>query len=232
VGAVTRRAWSARSAVVLAFATGVVLWPSSAQAHPFGEPLTATISSATAGDGVRVTWRPGAPDDFVFLAAGLGVSDSDPAGDIGLMAVKRDADLLAASPAFARYVVDNISVSDGSGRCRGELAPLEHLIGDGVTVDFTCPHLTGAVDLSVTMMTDLHPAYRTLTTGPRGQRFVYGVDQPGHRWDLTGSATSSDPARSAAVQLGSVAGVLAALGAGVVWWRRGRSRSSRATRSV
>ncbi|UMG91148.1 hypothetical protein [Nocardioides sp. TF02-7] len=110
---------------------------------------------------------------------------------------------------------------------------------DGARLEFTCAVPVTAASVTVRTLTDLHPAYRTLATGPDGQRAVYGSTTETHRFELpAGPATSpaADPAdvedpatqaddhlgRSAALQLGGVLGalLLAGLTAALVARRR------------
>jgi hypothetical protein len=201
--------------------------PVAAQAHPFGSPLTATVTSNAAHDEVRVQWMPGASDDFIYLAVGLGLDDRDRSLEKGaLLYVKRDADRLAASPVFRDYLLEHVAVRSGGRPCVGRVVSTERIVADGVGLAFDCAAGSSQVDLAISMMTDLHPAYRTLATGPGGERFVYDVDHGEHRWDLAATAGVSDAARSAVVQLSLVLAVLA-VGAATALLVVRRRRASR-----
>jgi hypothetical protein len=197
--------------------------PSPAEAHPFGPPQTAEVS--TDRDQVLVRWRFGADDDLSALAASLGVLPADRVLLDGVVIyTDGDDDLLAADPAFAAYAETHLRAQRGDEPCESATRPTEDLRDDGVVVALTCPAGDGPVTVAVDMLTDLHPAYRTLATGPDGQRAVYTAEAPSHAWSLTTVAAAdlgAGAASSAALQLGGVlSGLAAAAGLGAVAWRR------------
>lgn len=200
--------------VVIAFGS-----PSPVQAHPFGSPQTASITAGGRDGAVAVRWLPGAVDDYSYLAAGIGLVDRDRTqGRGGLLYAKQDADTLAASTQFERYMADHITATTSGRTCPARVTIGDHLVADGVLVELACPPRSEDVQIVVSMMTDLHPAYRTLATGPNGQRFVYTSTAMEHTWSMTpevGGGGPSHQARSAATQLSVVVGtggLLAALG--------------------
>lgn len=209
----------------------VVVPAGAAQAHPFGPPQTVTVDGAD--DTVRVRWRVGGTDDLTLLGVSLGVLDRDRVMlDGAVFYEDGDAGALAAAPAFRAYLLDHIAVSSAGQPCTGDVTALDALATTGVDLAYRCP---GGVDglataaVSVTTLTDLHPAYRTLATGPAGQRAVYDAEQPTHDWSFDGTpagdgdrpAAAEDLGTSAALQLGAVLGVLLlAVLAGLVWFRR------------
>jgi hypothetical protein len=197
-----------RLGVALALALALTAWVRpAAQAHPFGPPQTVSVATAEQGSVVRVRWLPGAADDFISLAHRLGLDPEDRSNDAGaLLYVKQDADLLAGSTAFDAYLSDHIAVASGGRPCTGSVLPHDDLVAAGATLEFDCGTPVASATVAVSMLTDLHAAYRTLATGPAGQRFVYTVDATSHGWSLSGAeAGSDDLATSAVVQLGGVA---------------------------
>lgn len=209
------------------------LVPVAAQAHPFGDPQTVEVSG-TAGpdDEVRVRWRAGGADDLTLLALELGALPAERVMlDGAVWYEDGDADALAASPAFTDYLLDRITVAAGRSRCRGEVTDLD-LVGAGATLAFACPEPADVATVRVRTLLDLHPAYRTLATGPDGQRAVYDERHPSHDWSLASgpeattataavSAASAGVGRSATVQLGTVGAVaLVTVMAGLLWHRR------------
>lgn len=214
-------------AVLVLGAAGALAMVTPAEAHPFGDPQTVEISST--GDEVRVRWRAGGADDLTLLAVELGAL---PAArvlmDGAIWYEDGDADALAASPAFTDYLLDRITVAAGRARCRGEVADLD-LLGAGAALAFACPGRVDVATVEVRTLLDLHPAYRTMATGPDGQRAVYDAEGTSHDWTLdggpttsaAGSAASADLGRSAALQLSTVGAVaLATVMAGLLWLRR------------
>lgn len=218
------RSWSVAALVALPMLSLAVA--PSAEAHPFGPPQTAEISAD--GDRLTVRWGFGATDDISYLAAAL---DALPPERILLDGVvlyeAGDDELLTGSPTFEDYVFQHVTATRNGAPCTGEVEATDDLDEDGILVSFACAGGAGPVSVTVDMLTDLHPAYRTLATGPGGQRAVYAADAPTQDWDLDLTAASSsgdDLEESAVRQIGAVLGglaLLAALGAGGrLWWRR------------
>lgn len=227
-----------------------LLGAESAQAHPFGPPQTAAVDLAPDGsDRVRVRWRVGGEDDLVLLGVDLGVLPPDRVLQDGATFYRpEDGTALMRDTRFADYLSDTVRVSDGAGgACRGRLSPLsagERLEVHGVTMLFGCPGDPTRPTVTLSTLTDLHPAYRTLASGPDGQRAVYTRQAPEHGWQVTRSdevpgavtgdaehgstppAATAAPARSAAWQLGGLgAGALLLVGVGL---RVARSRRTHA----
>jgi hypothetical protein len=205
---------------------GALVLASPSSAHPFGPPQTVAIGVADADGTVRVQWRPGGADDFSYLAVGIGLVAEDRSMHAGgILFVKADADVLGASAEFTTYVSDHIAMSGDGAPCPGAIGSTSRLMSEGVTVTFACAGPIARAELEVTMLTDLNPAYRTLATGPFGQRFVYTAEQQRHGWSFDASAAgAADGAalgRSAIVQIAAViTGLTAAVLAGVLLRRR------------
>jgi hypothetical protein len=207
-----------RALILLGLTCALVLGTGGgANAHPFGDPQTATI--AADGEVVSVVWRVGAADDLTLLGVELGVLPEDRVmldGAIDL--VDGDAEAVAGSQELRAYLVDRIEVSAGGDGCAGSVVEVGDLVDDGARVEYTCPRAVDTARVTVRTLTDLHPAYRTLAKGPDGQRAVYESAADTHDWALrsgTGGAAGKDATkapddlgRSAALQLGAVLGVV------------------------
>ena len=208
-------------------ALGLVLAP-PASAHPFGDPQTLEVS--TEGDDVRLRWKVGGTDDLTALTQHLGLLPADRVLlDGAVLYEDGDGELLSSSPDFAGYLLDRLRVSTRGVACPGELLPVTDLAAEGAVLSFDCGAGAGQgvdeVELEARTLTDLHPDYRTLATGPDGQRAVYDGEHPEHTWALTGAtSTAASPARSAVVQLGSVVGLVVAGGVGSAFYVRRRGR--------
>jgi len=231
----------ARAAVVAALG-GVPLLAAAptASAHPFGPPQTVEISR-TGDDAVSVLWRFGATDDISYLGAGLGVLPEERMTlDGAVFYEDGDDDLLAEADAFHDYLLERLVVTTGGEACEGEVQPAGSLASDGIEVAYACPTAADRVDLTVEMLLDQHPAYRTLASGPAGARQVYDAQHPTHTWQLGPAPSGSDDGasdagsrageqatstgRSAALQLSAVGGGAAVLAAaGWLWLRRRRA---------
>jgi hypothetical protein len=208
----------------------LVLPAPPARAHPFGDPQTVDLA-AGGDDSVQVRWKVGMADDLTWLAVRLGELPEDRVMLDGAVRYEAsDAQALAASPDLDDYLLEHIRVTAGGDACAGSVLNKQNLGVDGVTLAFRCGRPIDRATVSVTMLTDLHPAYRTMASGPNGQRFAYSSDQPSHDWTFNtvaaGSATTSNLGRSATVQMSSVVGIVAAAGTGIVWLRRRRRRRS------
>ncbi|GLX02966.1 hypothetical protein [Microtetraspora sp. NBRC 16547] len=211
----------------------------SAAAHPFGDPQTAEIS-VIGVDRVRVHWKVGMVDDLTYLAMYLGLLPDDRVMlDGAVFFDDSDPALLQRSPAFEDYLLEQITVTADAARCAGVVADKSDVLNDGATLEFTCSEPVTEVDVRVSMLTDLNPAYKTLASSPDGQKAVYDGNLTSHSWTLAtmaGETEGSDLGRSAAVQMSLVGlGVLALAGAvaGLVWFRRrSRRKPAEATAST
>ncbi|MEU3456609.1 hypothetical protein ABZ671_23855 [Micromonospora sp. NPDC006766] len=224
-----RRRDAARAVALAACAvTGsITAAPAPAAAHPFGDPQTVTIArDQQRPEVVRVRWHVGGPDDLTLLGVSLGLLPQDRVLADGAIDYRHtDAAVIGSSEEFAAYLLKQITVTDRERSCLGAVEPPKSLARIGATVDYTCPGSVGMVTVAVRMLTDLHPAYRALATGPHGQRAVYGSGEDSHDWVLAGTpaAGSSSLGRSAAAQIAAVTGG-ALLVAMLIMWRRSRRR--------
>ncbi|MEN3615042.1 hypothetical protein AAH979_36615 [Plantactinospora sp. ZYX-F-223] len=211
--------------------------PAPAEAHPFGDPQTVAIApDQQRPEVVHVRWKVGGLDDLTLLGVSLGLLPQDRVMlDGAVFYQDSDAAALTTSDRFTTYLRNQITVTSAGQPCTGSVQPPGDLARTGATVDYTCPGPVGTVTVAVRMLTDLHPAYRTLATGPGGARAVYESGKDSHDWVLGEAAAPADPSatgtqeqqlgRSAAVQIGAVLGgvLLVALG-GLLLFRRSAGR--------
>ncbi|MET8909217.1 hypothetical protein [Micromonospora sp. NPDC004551] len=220
-----RRLWA-----VLALALVGVLVPDPASAHPFGAPQQIEVAGES-DHRVRVRWLVGGTDDLTLLGIDLGVLPKDRVMLDGAVTYSdSDAEALAKAPEFAGYLTERINVTQDGRSCDGEVSIAGDLTKAGAEVLFTCPEPVSTVTVTSRMLTDLHEAYRTLARGPGGQKAVYDARHESADWTVSaGPGTRSDVAstRSAvaadesARQLLVAGGVmLAAVAAGIFWYRR------------
>jgi hypothetical protein len=212
-------------AAVVAVLLVTVVPPPAAQAHPFGDPQTVEISAD--GEVVRIQWRFGGADDLTLLAISLGLLPrSRVMLDGAVFPEESDVPTLAGADAFRDYLLDRIRVNG----CQGTVESTDDLADTGAVIAFACGAPVESAEVTVRMLTDLHPAYQTMAVGPHGQRSVYDAEQEVHDWTL-GAAPEEAAAhlgRSAAVQMSATVGaVLAATAAGLLWVRRQRRRLPR-----
>lgn len=193
-----------------------------ADAHPFGVPPTALVSA----DGRRVTveWA-AAPDDAMVVGMAIGVLDDDSLdryleGPVQTAPPAAQEEALSASPELLEYLLERIVVAQDGEACDGRVEPIEDFMSDGARVVHDCPAPVTAVSLQVTMLHDVHTAYRTfaITEGTgRPEQAVFTVDNPEQEWDFT--ADGQAPLRIAWLPP-VVLGVVGAIGVGAFALRR------------
>ncbi|WP_433364930.1 hypothetical protein ACQPZX_34855 [Actinoplanes sp. CA-142083] len=211
---------STRALIALAVIGIVTLVPSPAQAHPFGDPQTVSIApDAKRPEVVHVKWRAGGPDDLTLLGVSLGLLPNDRIGLDGAVDYQySDPGVIGKSPKLTTYLLERITVTDGSRPCTGQVQPVAALGLKGATIDYTCAGPVTAATVTVRMLTDLNPAYKTLATGPSGQRAVYEGTDDAHAWTLIGAPPAPETGRghSALVQLAAVIGAVLLIAAACV----------------
>lgn len=210
-------------------------------AHPFGDPQTVEVARGADPAVVEVTWKVGAADDLTLLGIELGVLPEDRLMLDGAISFEDgDPEAVAASEEFRDYLLERIGVASGGADCEGDVVEVDDLTDGAAHLEFTCPGPVSTAAVTVRTLTDLHPAYRTLASGPAGQRAVYESQAETHEWSLgsgapTADATiaeqqqvaDSDVGRSAALQMGAVGGaVLLILLVAAVLRRRLRTHNS------
>lgn len=234
--------WQSRALVVLLMVAGVLaIGGSPAQAHPFGDPQTVAVEAA--GEVVTVEWRVGGLDDLTLLGIELGVLPPDRVMlDGAIMFEDGDTAAVSESEELRTYLLDRIDVVSDGAACAGDVIEVGDLAEDSARLEFTCAGPVRTASVTARMLTDLHPAYRTLATGPDGQRAVYETGADTHDFVVgdgtvtetgaTSAAASTtaqqDVGRSAAAQLGAVGGavLLIVVGGALVLRRRSRHRQS------
>ncbi|GIG92671.1 hypothetical protein [Plantactinospora endophytica] len=240
---------SASTLALSALAAALFSAPVPAQAHPFGDPQTVAIAAdQQRPEVVHVRWKVGGLDDLTLLAVSLGLLPQDRVMlDGAVFYQDSDSAALTASGRFTEYLLRQITVTSAGQPCTGSVQPPADLARSGVTLDYTCSGPAGRVAVTVRTLTDLHPAYRTLASGPNGARAVYESGRESHDWVLGEAAAPAGvpegpPAaggpeqqlgRSAAVQLGAVFGgvVLVAVG-GLLLFRRSTRRRRAAAEAL
>ncbi|MFI5926377.1 hypothetical protein ACIA3K_10345 [Micromonospora sp. NPDC051543] len=187
--------WPRRVVTSAAFTLTLLTTAIPADAHPYGYPQTVTIATdAARPDLVRLRWKPGGVDELTLLGVHLGLLPQDRVLLDGAVDTRdTDATVLAASPLFATYLLKQMTVSSDGHACAGVVGKTSD---SGVDVDYTCPGPLGVARIEIRMLSDLDPAYRTVATGPKGKRQVYGPDEYSHDW-LLGDAPPTTAAATA-----------------------------------
>lgn len=210
----------------------VVAGAGAASAHPFGEPQSVRMSAEDSV--VTLRWS-APPDDLILLGGAVGalperreivfdVSPSTVPEPVG----ETDADRLTASEEVARYLTEHLGVRQAGVSCRPAVR-LDELVGDGAELTFDCPATVDQVEIEVSMLTDLHEAYRTVAIGDgtSPDRTLYTVDDTVWTWTFgatpessAGSSTGSSAGSGVWWLVAVLAGLAGAVGAGYARVRR------------
>ncbi|MEU6347031.1 hypothetical protein ABZ883_39505 [Streptomyces sp. NPDC046977] len=138
------------------------------------------------------------------------------------------AERLQKSPAIRDYLLKHIAVAQAGRACHGAvIGGLEDFLARGAQVAFDCPAPVVDVDVTISSLTDLHPAYRTMLTsaGPaEPQQALFTSARPTTHVRFTASGGSVQKT----VAVFSVGTLLAALAiGGFALWRSRRRKAAR-----
>ncbi|MFJ4990132.1 hypothetical protein ACIP9H_40830 [Streptomyces sp. NPDC088732] len=211
---------TALAGAVLAIVTALAGPAPSASAHPFGPPSTAGAS--VQGSRLLIAWNTDKLD-WVALGESLGVfGGQGGANSSNLSFTQR----LQEAPTIRSYLLKHITVAQAGHPCHGAVVEdMRDFLARGAQVAFDCPAPVTAVDVTITSLTDLHPAYRTMltATGPaQTQPTLFTSAQPTAHVRFTASG-GSVRGTVVAFAIGTVA---AALAIGGFVLRRSRRRKA------
>ncbi|MDQ7903009.1 hypothetical protein RB614_00555 [Phytohabitans sp. ZYX-F-186] len=204
--------------VAAALAAAFLLPATPAAAHPFGPPSTARVSAD--GSRVAVSWQ-AAEDDWVALGRHVGAFDTASPDVTG-------AELLRRSPGVRDYLLGRIAVSQGGRPCAADLAELEDVLAQGARLTFDCPGQVAEVDLTVTALTDVNEAYRTVLradTPATPDQALFTAAVPTQH--ITFAASGGSGVRRSVVRVAIATAAVLVLGLGFFLARRQRARSDR-----
>lgn len=145
-----------------------------AVAHPLGPPPQVVLSAD--GREVQLRWT-AEVDDLFVIALSLGaVADTQLVegpgegedGQSVQLAGPSDAAVLARHPTIPPYFTSTMVVTQDGVACPAELARRPTYDGEPAVVVATCPESVGAVDVTITTLTEVSEAYRTLVSAPGG----------------------------------------------------------------
>lgn len=203
-----------------------------ASGHPFGPPPVAAFD--VDGREVTMTWS-AAEDDYTILGGALGLSptaetfvfDTEGQPIAGPPPVGQQLDELAGQDTLHDYLAQNVRI-----RQEGQDCPLavdtSRLSTQGVMFAATCPGPVTDLDVRITLLHDLHPAYRTVgLSGPNGVKTLFTQDAPQHVLAFA----AAEPSGSAVGNLWGLVAAMIGIGAVGVWLvrRRGRAHAGQAT---
>lgn len=202
----------------------VVLPAVGAAAHPGGEVPRARLG--VAGDVVTLDWI-ATPDDAAGVLAEAGVWPEEVAArylDVAFGApadqLPGEAEVRAASrhPALPAHLAEQVRLEQHGRPCAATVHPTEDLLADGVRLSFRCPEPAGRVRLTISLLHDRDPAYRTFSLDGTRRVAIHTVAEPTHAWDLGQHAPAP---RVVGVLLGAMVGAVGLGGLGLRrLWRR------------
>ncbi|MFF7209610.1 hypothetical protein ACFZAU_03615 [Streptomyces sp. NPDC008238] len=132
----------------------------SASAHPFGPPSTATAD--VQGSRLVIAWNTDKLD-WVALGQSLGVFKGQEGG--GGTSSLSFAQRLQSSPVVRGYLLEHLAVAQAGRPCQASVVgAMKDFLAQGAQVAFDCPAPVVDVDVTISALTDLHPAYRTMLT--------------------------------------------------------------------
>lgn len=173
--------WLVRILVLVAAAgLGLVAVATEASAHPVGPPPVAKVVAD--GTKVIVTWS-AADDDLIALGVRTGALPRSSA------APDDPAVRAAVAESAAAYLGNHLSVAQGNQTCRLSEAATTALWDGGARLEFTCPGEVTEVSLRITALTDIDPAYRTVSVSTSGAGALHTATAPAHAIELTGKPT-------------------------------------------
>jgi hypothetical protein len=179
-----------RRALVGPVVACLLLVAAPALAHPFGPPPTALVSAR--GQSVFINWT-AAPDDTLAIGVQVGLLEESVLEDVMEASVqvapsRAQEDALNESSELLAYLVDHIHVTQDGGACEMTVQPITDFVRDGAKTVHQCPEPVSAVDIEITMLHDVHEAYRTFAVTneyARPTQAVYSVANPRHTWDFS-----------------------------------------------
>ncbi|MFE7263869.1 hypothetical protein ACFU9B_17725 [Streptomyces sp. NPDC057592] len=135
----------------------------AAEAHPFGTPPVAQVEAD--GRSVEITWS----------------------------AQQNDLDVLhrAAEGDEAAYLGSHITVRQDGRECRPGKTDTLQLASRGAVVRYLCPEPVDTVSLTITALTDVNRAYRTISVTEKGGGGLHTASAPTHTLALGGADSSA-----------------------------------------
>ncbi|MFJ8854862.1 hypothetical protein [Streptomyces sp. NPDC102437] len=135
----------------------------TAEAHPFGTPPVAQVNAD--GRSVEITWS----------------------------AQQDDLDVLrkAAEGDEAAYIGSHITVRQDGRECPPGKADTLQLASRGAAVRYRCPEPVHTIALTITALTDVNRAYRTISVTEKGGGGLHTASAPTHTLTLGGADSSA-----------------------------------------
>jgi hypothetical protein len=157
--------------------------------HAAGPVPEARLSSR--GPVVEVRWS-AAPDDTAAIGAIIGafprsVSYAYLEGATEGLPSAREIAAFSGSPELRDYLLQHVAIEQDGTPCRGQVEPTEDFIGEGARLLFSCPRPVEQASVTVTILHDDDPTYRTFSVDGTEQFAMHTIAAPTHEWDFTAS---------------------------------------------
>lgn len=183
---------------LLAAALALLLLAPEARAHPLGAGPPPTAHLAADGSRVEIAWT-AQEDDVADLAEHLGLVPEGTSeaflGMVGPSPLDRsERAALSAEPALAQAFADGVAVEQDGVACGGRVDVADDVLADGVSFEFSCPERVGVVDVTIDLLHDVDPVYRTVGLvgdDPPEVETVFTQSAPRHSVDLSDGAARS-----------------------------------------
>jgi nickel/cobalt transporter (NicO) family protein len=212
--------------VALALAVGILCSGPlpAAWGHAAGPVPQARLSAE--GNRVHLVWT-AAEDDAAAIGAVVGVFPREVSyayleGDEQGMPSQPQIAAFSRSAVLRTYLLEHVAVVQAGVPCPGEVEPAEDFIADGARFTFTCPDRVRRAEVTVGILLDDDPTYRTFSVDGTERFAMHTAGAPTHEWDFTasqvpssdglptGSLTGAEPALLALVDA-SAGGLLVTL---------------------
>ncbi|MFE4414929.1 hypothetical protein [Streptomyces sp. NPDC056821] len=141
----------------------------TAEAHPFGTPPVAKVKAE--GRSVEIAWSAQRNDLYVLHQAAKGDETA--------------------------YLGSHITVRQDGHECRLDAVDTLQLAGEGAVVRYACPKPVNTVALTITALTDVNQAYRTISVTETGGGGLHTASDPTHTLALGGADSSAATASTA-----------------------------------
>jgi nickel/cobalt transporter (NicO) family protein len=185
----------------------------AAWGHAAGPVPQARLSSE--GNRVHLVWT-AAPDDAAAIGAVVGVFPREVSyayleGDERGLPSQAQIAAFSGSAVLRTYLLEHVAVDQAGVPCPGEVEPAEDFIADGARFTFTCPDQVRRAEVTVGILLDDDPTYRTFSVDGTERFAMHTAGAPTHEWDFTaaqvpssdglptGSLTGAEPALLALV---------------------------------
>jgi hypothetical protein len=204
------------AALVGAVAVWVLAAGGPALAHPLGPPPEVGLRAD--GRTVEVTWR-AERDDVYAIALSVGAVAGELIfeevnGEVVQVGGERDADLLASDPAVPAYLLDTIGVQQDGVACSGDVLAPPTYDGEPAHLTFSCPRPVAAVDVTVSALTEISDAYRTIARaeGADPARGLHTAEAPTATYAFAAPAATAGRTAAEAPTSGSTVALAAGTG--------------------